>query len=269
MLIFSIRSKPLGECFVDPVIGCIHAWFWSAGKNINDKDIKCGHIEPNTYNTIQLLWASTNKIGCAIGEQAHGDVRVICYFSPGAPFFLETKFYCGILAHKDITESMQENFTDITGNTFLSKLGINLATDINAGILKKDENLRHHLTPEANQSRSRRWGVVSLHHIYKTGWARSKIGDKSNGSIGFIAKLVTRYKFSEEGNARCDVDEAVYEIGEPGSMCVETGRKFFALCYEFRDPTPGYRLVAVLAPVALFTLILYDLFSGVMRQANY
>lgn len=147
-------------------------------------------------------------------------------------------------------------------------MGINFTKEWTASIIKPGDKINHHVTTVVNAS-SKGWGVVSLQHIYKAGWAREKIGDKSNGSTGFIAKLVTRYTFYEEGEARCDVDEPVYQIGEPGSMCVETGRRFFALCYEFRDPTPGYRLVAVLAPVALFSLILYDLFSGVMRQANY
>ncbi|KOB72897.1 hypothetical protein OBRU01_11623 [Operophtera brumata] len=117
-----------------------------------------------------------------------------------------------------------------------------------------------------NSSMPRTSRLDSLSNIYKTGWVRQKLHDFSNGTKGLIARLVTKYTFLEHDDSRCDTDTPIYVIGRPGSLCVQRGTRFDALCNDFGDPTRGYRLVAILAPIALFSLILYDLFSGVVRQ---
>ncbi|CAH2085793.1 unnamed protein product [Euphydryas editha] len=259
------QCVPKTECFIYPVIGCLHVWFSSAGKQLTTTDISCGRATVKTFNTVQLLWAKTTKIGCAFGERTNGDIRVICNFSPGAPFYLDTKLFCGLIAHNDI--DFLRNNGNITNSTFLSYLGINLnhvikkprynISDISALSVPFDtENLRS------------MWGTKSLTKVYKEGWVRNEINDRSNGTKGMVARLVARYKFIDESESRCDTGESVYEVGTPGSLCVEKSRTFHALCYDYRDPTPGYRIIAIVAPIILFSLILYDLFSGVVRQTT-
>lgn len=246
-----------------PVIGCLHTWFESAGSRLTSVDIRCGHIERSTFNTVQMLWAKTLHIGCAYGQRTNGDVRVVCNFSPGASFLLTTQFYCGLIPNKDRSIVLKNMSLDLTSDRFMKSIGLNM--------LKRKKP--HYVSiSKQNQTsvtykKSLRWGVDSLFHIYTPAWAPSR--DRVNGTVGYLARLVTEYVFFENDRSVCDTDEPVYIDGEPGSLCVETGRRFRALCYNFRDPTPGYRLVAVLAPVALFSLILYDLFSGVVRQTNY
>lgn len=242
-------------------------WFWSAGKKLTTTDVECGHITPATFCTAQLLWAETSKIGCAYGKKTDGEVRVVCNFAPGAPFYIDTKFYCGFISHKGVMEDFNENITD---RKFLATLGISLSP-VNFDINETDfASQNENETRRNHQNDSLRYSDIDvLGKIYKRKWVRHKLNETANGTIGLVARLVTRYTFGEDGGSQCDMNEAIYESGEPGSKCVERGRRFHALCYDFRDPTPGYRLVAVLAPVALFSLILYDLFSGVVRQTNY
>lgn len=265
-------SIPKDECFVPAGIGCIYAWFLSAGKKIKRKDIACGHIEATTYNTVQLIWANTNKIGCAFGERSNGDIRFVCNFAPGAPYFLIAQYYCGFIRHRDVTDFVRTKSVthgvDPTNLTFLSSLGLNLIRmpkSKSIGNSKKKLNL---LNPTIPKQYKRHWSLASLHNIYSEAHWRQYTNDYSNGTKAMLANLVTRYTFSVESESRCDTNEPVYAAGKPGSACIENGRRFHALCYKFRDPTPGYRLVAVIAPIALFSLILYDLFSGVVRQTN-
>ncbi|XP_030021896.2 uncharacterized protein LOC115441305 [Manduca sexta] len=250
------KCIPKAECFVSPIIGCIHAWFWSAGSRLTKTDVECGHPAPSTFHTIQLLWAHTTKIGCAYGKRPNGDVRVVCSFAPGAPFYIDTKLYCGLIAHRDVTHRLSIQ-GDITSVSFLSDIGIQL---------KPLTDETEVLAPRAVPTNVRISDAENINKIYKQGWLRKKIPHNTNETTGLIARLVTKYTFYEGSEARCDTEEPVYISGEPGSLCVERGRRFSALCYDFRDPTPGYRLVAVLAPAALFSLILFDLFSGVMRH---
>ena len=234
-------------------------WFWKAGKALTTTDVECGHVTPDTFNTAQLIWADTTKIGCAYGKKLDGDVRVVCNFAPGAPFYIETQFYCGFIAHKAVMKTTERN---ITSPQFLDSIGINLIPMNKYNIAETD--------PVYNLINfSYRFSDLDiLGKIYNRQWMRANL-QSVNGTVGMTAQLVTKYKFGEDSGSQCDMNEAIYATGEPGSKCVERGRRFHALCYDFRDPTPGYRLVAVLAPVALFSLILYDLFSGVVRQTNY
>lgn len=266
---FHIFSIPEYECFIQPFIGCIHAWFLSAGKTLSSTDVECGHTAPDTFNTVQLLWAETYKVGCALGEKANGDVRVVCNFTPGAPYNIETNYYCGLIAHKDITKNYSiSDIDDITDLKFLASQGILLnEVNVTEKTIVDDRSYEQSDIDVANLRRS--YKLNSLNRIYKSGWVRQKLQDFSNGTKGMIARMVTKYSFLEHDESRCDTDQPIYVIGRPGSMCVERSRRFDALCYDFGDPTPGYRLVAILAPIALFSLILYDLFSGVVRQTNY
>ncbi|XP_061723037.1 uncharacterized protein LOC133529350 [Cydia pomonella] len=256
---------PRKECFVSALVGCLHAWFLSAGELLEKRDVDCGHITRDTFNTAQILWANTDKMGCAYGIRGNGDIRVVCNFSPGAPFYLRTKFFCGIIPSKDITEHFEEvsNY-DITSLDFLAKLGIQM----NLTNLSTPQHWRKSLIPEYVFRSLTPWGVSFLRDKLN-GKLRDYEGFYENGTIGAVAKLVTRYSFHEDSNARCDTGEPIYESGLAGNQCVETGRVFTALCYSYRDPYPGYRLAAIVAPVALFSLILYDLFSGVLRQTNF
>lgn len=266
---FYIFSIPEYECFIMPVLGCIHAWFLSAGNKLSSTDVECGHTAPDTFNSVQLLWAETYKVGCAFGEKPNGDIRVVCNFSPGAPFNIETNYYCGLIAHQDVTQNYSINDTiDITDQDFLASQGIKLKTVNNAEYIEFDDNyFDKSYLHEAKMLRTS--DLDSLNKIYESGWMRQSIQDYSNGTKGMIARMVTKYTFLEHDESRCDTDKPIYVIGRPGSMCVERSRRFDALCYDFGDPTPGYRLVAILAPIALFSLILYDLFSGVVRQTNF
>ncbi|XP_028157270.1 uncharacterized protein LOC114350605 [Ostrinia furnacalis] len=259
------KCIPKDECFVSAVTGCIYAWFLSAGNKLSEKDIECGHIEPSTYNTVQLIWADSNKIGCAYGERPNGDIRVVCDFAPGAPYFLTTKYYCGFILHRDITDIVgADDDSDLTDLTFLSSLGLDIHS-----VTHEHPKQNSRVFDVAPKHPRKSWSLDSLQNLYSDLNLREVLNDYSSGTRGSIAKLVTRYRFFEESQSRCDTDEPVYVAGNPGSLCIEKGRRFRALCYDFRDPTPGYRLVAVVAPAALFSLILYDLFSGVVRQTNY
>lgn len=192
---------------------------------------------------------------------------MVCDFVPGAPYFILTKYYCGFISHKDITHRViSDDGKDLTNLTLLSSLGLNLK-NINNDMSNSshqpkifDEAVKH--------SAVKSWGLNSLNELYKKAKLRQILNDYTNVTRGMIAKLVTQYNFFEETEARCDTNEPIYAVGKPGSLCIVKGRRFHALCYDFRDPTPGYRLMAVVAPVALFSLILYDLFSGVVRQTN-
>ncbi|XP_068623809.1 uncharacterized protein [Battus philenor] len=263
-----MKCTPLPECFIIPIVGCIHTWYWSAGERLSESDIKCGHIEASTFNTVQLIWANTHKIGCALGVSQNGDVRVVCNFSPGARYFIKRTFYCGLLPHRDISEYVDTS-VDITNLTFLSSLGINMdeVSPLKTNNISKIFNFNNHPRNDKGSSKNLpHWGVESLSRTYTEGWAPALLGKRINGTVGMLARLVTKFKFYEESQARCDTEEPIYVKGKPGALCLENGRRYPALCYHFGDPTPGYRLVAILAPITLFSLILYDLFSGAVRQ---
>ncbi|XP_026332603.1 uncharacterized protein LOC113239725 [Hyposmocoma kahamanoa] len=252
---------PLPECFVDPVVGCVHAWFMSAGTHLQPMHIGCGHIEKYTFHTIQLIWANTNKIGCAYAKKRSGEIRVICNFAPGAPFYLDTKYYCGILRHNNMRHYLPDG--GITNLTYLKKLGFILQPMKTAPRDNNNLTAKNMSYPECSSNYE--WGIVALRQQYPTNWVRNKLNLHENGSTGVIARLVTRYDFQEETCARCDVDEPIYEIGAPGSLCKKQGNRFSSLCYEYKVAT-GYRIISVLAPMILLTLILFDLFSSVLRQ---
>ncbi|CAB3246237.1 unnamed protein product [Arctia plantaginis] len=253
------KCIPHRECFIDPLIGCIHSWFRS-GVELTATDIDCGHITPTTYNTVQLIWAETNKIGCAYGKSPWGDVRVVCTFAPGAPFTIYTKSFCGFILHKEMME-VQNGKNSIPH--YLSSLGIHLHKIQTP--TSDNEQTNHKLYNDSLRFSD----IDTLSKIYTRRWVRKQLQEFSNGTLGLTARLVTKYTFGGDNGPQCDTSKHIYEIGEPGSLCVEKGRRFNGLCYDFRDPTPGYRAVSVLAPIALFTLILYDLFSGAVRQTNY
>lgn len=251
-----------------PIVGCIHKWYWSAGEVISETDIQCGHIEASTYNTVQLIWANTNKIGCASGVSRNGDIRVVCNFSPGAPFYLKRKFYCGLIPYQEIPVSLDDS-VDFTNLTILSSLGINLdevhetkAKYTNNEYLLKDQTQYKEELVKALPL----WGVQSLSELYQERWVSRFFDELENGTRGMLARVVTQYTFFEESQARCDTEEPIYVKGQPGTMCIESGRRYPALCYHFRDPTPGFKLVAIIVPVTLFSLVLYDLFSSAVRQ---
>ncbi|KAJ8717309.1 hypothetical protein PYW08_005708 [Mythimna loreyi] len=264
------KCVPHYECYLDPIIGCIYVWFWKAGTKLTTTDVKCGHITPNTFYTAQLLWAETTKIGCAYGNKPDGDVRVVCNFAPGAPFYIDSKYYCGFIGQSNTSMDDHKPKEDINYHSLLKTLGIYLTPIRTCNSTENDAHNIYNYSVKVSE-------VDILGKIFKRKWVRESLGKyqvngtshQGNGTISLVARLVTKYTFSEDTGSQCDMNDAIYESGEPGSKCVERGRRFHALCYDFRDPTPGYRLVAVVAPVALFSLILYDLFSGVVRQTNY
>lgn len=250
-------------------MGCLHEWFWKTEKKINQMHINCGYVESNTFSTVQLLWANTQKVGCAYGNLGNGDVRVICNFSPGAPFYLEVKYLCGIIFQADNRPLLPRgNITDIQ---YLARLGFTLRRE------QSKHNLNYILPNavdaipsflEKFSSTTKAWGVVALPGMYNEGWVRKKLHMLGNGTKGMVARLVTQYTFKESSMARCDSKESIFEIGPPASKCKETGQRHEALCYDFMDMVPGYRMIALLASIPLFTLILYDLFSTSMKQTN-
>lgn len=166
-----------------------------------------------------------------------------------------------------------KNLTDLN---FLSSLGIKWnhiriteKSFINISIQRGTKLNNGELTTEIMQTTESSWGLDSLTKVYKEGWVREQLDDGVNGTRSMIARLVAKYTFIDESESRCDSGESIYEVGSPGSSCIENGRTYTGLCYDFGDPTPGYRVIAIAAPIALFSLILYDLFSGVVRQTNY
>lgn len=258
-------SIPQPECYVPAIIGCIHKWYWSAGQKLTATDIECGHSDSSTYNTVQLLWAETFKVGCAYGKRRNDDRRVVCNFSPGAPFYIDARLYCGLIVHKDIIDRFE----------FKHNLKINLAM-ISPLVIDKTLKLDKvtvgdysQLVQQYDESNAATSDLVNLKNIYNRGWLRKILGSNTNRTKGIIARLVTKYTFYEQTQERCDIEDPVYMTGKPGSLCDERGKRFDGLCYGFSDPTPGYRLVAIIAPAVLFSLILYNLFSGVIRQTNY
>ncbi|KAI5634046.1 cysteine-rich secretory protein family domain-containing protein [Phthorimaea operculella] len=261
------KCVPSDDCFVNPIIGCLHTWFWDSHRDLGARDVECGHIEVTTYSLAQLLWAKTTKVGCAYGEEADGTIRVICSFAPGAPFNIDTKYYCGFMPLADNRHLLQVD--TITDTDYLHQMFNIYLTKHHS---KKVKHTRANYTRDKLKSRfgqvpkKYNWGVEILRNTYRETWVKGKLGNFTNGTLGLIARLVTRYTFTEVTGSRCDANEPIYEIGAPGAMCTETGRTFFALCYEFRDSTPGYRLVAILTSIMLFSLILVDLVRGVMRQ---
>lgn len=264
MFIFSI---PHYECFILPVIGCLHAWFLSAGTTLSVTDIECGHITPDTFNTVQLLWAETANIGCAFGVQLNGDIRVVCNFSPGAPFRIRAKYYCGVIKHKHLTNFFEKG-TNVTNLKFLSSIGLKLKEIRN---VKNDKYLISERieSKEKNLTRRSRSSELDIFNkIYSPGWIRGTMNANKNGTAGMTIRLVTRFTFTDDGDSKCDTEVPIYITGETASLCEEKGLRFKGLCYEYGDVTSGFRLFAILAPIALFVLILYDLFSGVVRQNN-
>lgn len=270
-ILYIYFSTPSPECFIHPVIGCIHVWFSSAGSALSNTDVLCGRSTARTFNTVQLLWAKTNKIGCAYGERANGNIRVVCQFSPAALFHLDTKLFCGMIDHGDIPYF--RNNENVTNLNFLSSYGIkwnHIRIDsfvknvpVGKGIISQNKLV---LTTETSHSQ---WGVDSLTKVYNEGWIRNQFDHQSNGTRGLVARLVARHKFTDDSESKCDSEESIYEVGSPGSSCIEKSSVYDGLCYEFREPTAGFRIIAIAASIALFSLILYDLFSGVIRQTNY
>ncbi|KAI5634045.1 hypothetical protein NE865_13214 [Phthorimaea operculella] len=254
-----LNCQPDHECYVHPVIGCLYKWYWSAGTSLEKVDVECGHIERWSYTLVQLLWAETIKIGCAYGTLVNGDVRVICNFFPGAPFTLDTKYYCGLTLLKNEFVDFKLHASFIPNLVSVEPIELNTTTY---------EPYTGETTEKYQRFVRKRWGVRSLKNTYKEKWVREKLDNFVNSTFGLVARLVTRYEFHEQTNARCDANDPVYVVGKPGAMCAETSRKFTSLCYEYRDPTPGYRWVAIVSAMALFLLILYDLLSGVMRQLH-
>lgn len=231
--------------------------------------INCGYIESSTFSTVQLLWAKTQKVGCAFGNLGNGDVRVVCNFSPGAPFYLEVKYLCGVISQADNRPLLPRgNITDID---YLARLGFILQREQSKHSLNyKLSNVVDAISPFLGKfaGTTKSWGVVALPHIYREGWIRKNLHMFKNGTKGLVARLVTQYTFKENSLARCDSEEPIFEIGPAGSKCKETGIRHDALCYDFMDVVPGYRMMALLASIPLFTLILYDLFSTSMKQSN-
>lgn len=250
-----------------PIIGCLHEWFWKTDQKIDQTHINCGYIEPSTFSLVQLLWAKTQKVGCAYGNLANGDVRVVCNFSPGAPFYLEAKYLCGVISQADNRPLLPKgNITDIA---YLSRLGFILQREQSKHSL--NNKLRYASSFNSSffeklGSTTKSWGIVALPLIYPEGWIREHLHIFRNGTKGMVARLVTRYTFKETTLAKCDTEEPIFEIGIPGSKCKETGIRHNALCYDFIDVVPGYRMIALIASIPLFTLILYDLFSASMKQ---
>lgn len=252
-----------------PLIGCLHEWFWKTEQKIDKTHITCGYIESSTFSTVQLLWAKTQKVGCAYGNLGNGDVRVVCNFSPGAPFYLEVKYLCGVISQADNRPLLPKgNITDIK---YLARLGFILQPEQSKHNLNhKFPNAIDAIAPFLDKfsSTTKAWGVVALPRMYSEGWIRKNLHLVDNGTKGMVARLVTQYTFKENSMARCDSEEPIFEIGPPGSKCKETGFRHDALCYDFIDVVPGYRMIALLASIPLFTLILYDLFSTSMKQTN-
>lgn len=229
----------------------------------------CGRSTVKTFNAAQLLWAKTNKIGCAYGERPNGDIRVVCQFSPGALYHLDTKLFCGIINHDDI-EYLRNN-ENLTNLNFLTSFGIKW-NRIRMDKLGKNISMATGTVPQDTTTTAAshfQWGVDSLTKVYGEGWIRKQFAHEGNGTRGLVARLVARYKFTDDSESKCDSDEPIYEVGSPGSSCIEKSSEYDGLCYEFKEPTTGFRVIAIAAPIALFSLILYDLFSGVIRQTNY
>lgn len=250
-------------------MGCLHEWFWRTEKKIKKMHINCGYIEANTFSTVQLLWAKTQKVGCAYGHLGNGDVRVVCNFSPGAPFYLEVKYLCGIILQADNRPLLPHgNITDIE---YLARLGFILQPKQSKHNLNcKSSSAADNISPFLDKfgSTTKAWGVVALPGIYQENWVRKNLNYIRNSTKGMVARLVTKYTFKESTLARCDSEESIFEIGPPASKCKGTGIRHDALCYDFIDVVPGYRMIALLASIPLFTLILYDLFSTSMKQTN-
>ncbi|VVC93129.1 unnamed protein product [Leptidea sinapis] len=260
----AIQCIPKSACFINAVIGCIHLWYWSAGRHLQKADVQCGRAAVRNFNTVQLLWATTTKVGCAYARRRNGDIRVVCNFAPGAPFVIDTRLYCGIITHEP-TKEFGDDPQKI--NDMMPSLGVSWNHI-------QQKNREHPTSSKVDPLYSTTeglksiWGVQSLNKIYLEDWVRELMGKRKNGSKCVIARLVTKYTFIDVSEAKCDMNQSVYIAGPPGSECAERGRRYGNLCHDFRDPTPGYRMVAVVAPVALFTLILYDLFGGVVRQSS-
>lgn len=202
-------------------------------------------MKRDTFATAQLLWAETNKVGCASAKLANGNTKVLCNFAPGASFTLHTDYYCGILSEREIDNDTlkHQNWID----TIL--------------YANRDDNYRPRQTQSDEQARNE-----SLKYLYKEHWLKLHSQVTTNGTIAGVARLVTRYVLHGRDHTKCDSNKSIYIAGSPGHMCSATGERYKALCYDFREENPGYRLVAVLAPAGIFSLILYDLFSSVMRN---
>lgn len=260
-IFFSIPSR---ACFIPVILGCLHAWYESAGEDLEMRDVHCAHLEKRTYATAQILWAKTNRVGCAYGSGESGDVKVICNFAPGAPFVLERVSYCGIIPESDLF--FYRYFSDITKHRFLTYLGIELEPWTDDDYTTKTKRSYLDVVHVKNSTAD---PYNFLYKAFKENWLRSKVEVDPNSTVMGVARLVSQYEFRENSQGKCDNEESIYIEGEPGSQCYETGKRFTALCYKYKDEGPGYRTVAVLAPVALFSLILYDLFSSVVRQTTY
>lgn len=253
-------SIPLRSCFTPAIFGCIHNWFFAAGKDLESRDVKCAQLKRTTYATAQLLWAQTDKMGCAYGEIS-GDYKIICNFAPGTPFILQTDYYCGIIFDEDVTG--EYNLTDVNDIGFLNTLGIKLDPYVDSM-----DRFKRFPSPSFLYSTREMGSENKLRYSIVDGDLRHYIGFEGNGTLRAISRMVTRYSLSLS-LGKCDNDEPIYVGGSPGYLCEERSTMFRALCYDYTDEYFGYRVIAILAPVALFSLILYDLFSSVMNHGAY
>lgn len=248
----------------------MNAWFSNA-KHLKARDIECGVVKPNTMHSVQILWAATSQVGCAYGILRNGNERVVCNFAPGASYFLYTDFFCGISMHQDLNDQFPDKTVQDDDEYLMDTWGI---------YVKEKESLLNasHQDLMLNNSTfypsEYSFGVESLKNSYFTGWGRSDTTRFGNGTAAFTATLVARYTFTMGTDLApdltlCDSNEPVYRPGPPASACIDVSHRYEGLCYAYRDPVPGYRVVACIAPAFLFSLILYDLFSSVMREAVY
>lgn len=137
---------------------------------------------------LALLAPCIFQIGCAYAKKRSGEIRVICNFAPGAPFQLETKYYCGILKLKEMRNFLPEG--RITDLSYLEKLGFNMQL---VNMTDRDNDNRTAINvsyPECK--RGKKWGILALRRQYRTSWIRRKLNIMNNASIGAVARLVTR-----------------------------------------------------------------------------
>ncbi|XP_072934715.1 uncharacterized protein [Epargyreus clarus] len=160
------KCIPKPECFILPVIGCLHVWFWSAGSNLTTTDVLCGHTSVLTYNTVQLLWATTNKIGYS-------------------------KYYCGIVGYKE--KYHIQSMENIVDSKVLMSLGINLKK-----INKRSEPYTMSTTEpklkEFGEHSDSYWGVNILSKIYNEGWVVDILDPECEYCFRYVTHPITADK---------------------------------------------------------------------------
>ncbi|XP_041972424.1 uncharacterized protein LOC121728331 [Aricia agestis] len=261
----SSKCKAKDECYLFSVMGCLYIWYWAAGDKLSRTDVTCGRATPFTYSTVQLFWAKTSKIGCAYAVLENGDERVICNFSPSSSFSIESRLYCGILLYHD-----NKTFVGITQDLFSTILRLHWRyskNDYTFSLLKLRSNAS--IADPTYWKRKKYDTIKNFVSLFKHEKAREYYGDWTNGTRSWMSVQVAKHKFVGKSGPRCESGERVYRAGKPGSLCDEHGRLYYSLCDAFQDPTPGYRLITLVAAIVLFSLVLCDLFSGVVRQNNF